>query len=612
MPAERLDRKVTVILATDVAAYSKHVEQDESLTIKTYSEREAVLLKLIEDFRGRVFNTAGDSVLAEFASAVDAVECAAAFQVQMVEINSHPDTKCKLEFRIGINMGDVVQKDGNLLGDGVNIAGRLEALSQPNGVSVSKSIHDLVAPKTNLTFNDLGIQKIKENEFHAFDLMMKHSRVRSRKYAKGKNFRALLASIAIAAISIAGLISFILSYEKPADNQHEAVLTSIPVILVEPIGVSENQKELQKPFTESVISGLSDFRGINVLSGNNSFFISNSNLSDKQIAEKFNVDYVVRGMIQTYGDKSRMNISLADLKQNKVIWSDQIDFNFEEIFELQDRVNDSILSQLQVEAVAGDIVNDLREYAQNFEFLTLYLNWSAELQKWNPESHARAETFLSKMNELDSDNLLLHSATGWQTFQRVVFGLSTSFESDVEIMKTRNALAIQTMGRGEDYAQRAMFEYFFFSKTCEAALADVETSLKRGQNVRVYQITGAVYAACDRVEEAIIYNRKALASTPNDIGWFLTVDLVSNLWKLDRYEEIKEVIEAKIDAADMDPRIMAIFAVVEQKAGNKKRAKELIARAKINGLVPDRIKTWLRGQAAAIKLIEQINEIDSF
>ena len=180
MSAERLDRKVTVILATDVAAYSKHVEQDESLTIKTYSEREAVLLKLIGDFRGRVFNTAGDSVLAEFASAVDAVECAAAFQVQMVAINSQPVTKCKLEFRIGINMGDVVQKDGNLLGDGVNIAARLEALSQPNGVSVSKSIHDLVAPKTNLVFNDLGIQKIKENEFHAFDLMMKHSKKRSK------------------------------------------------------------------------------------------------------------------------------------------------------------------------------------------------------------------------------------------------------------------------------------------------------------------------------------------------------------------------------------------------------------------------------------------------
>ena len=215
MPAERLDRKVTVILATDVAAYSKHVEQDESLTIKTYSERETVLLKLIKDFRGRVFNTAGDSVLAEFSSAVDAVECAAAFQVQMVEINSQSDTKCKLEFRIGINMGDVVQKDGNLLGDGVNIAARLEALSQPNGVSVSKSIHDLVAPKTNLAFNDLGIQKIKENEFHAFDLMMKHSQRRSK--SRGQPGKLMLggSALLVMVIFLAAALSLWSSEKEP-------------------------------------------------------------------------------------------------------------------------------------------------------------------------------------------------------------------------------------------------------------------------------------------------------------------------------------------------------------------------------------------------------------
>ena len=216
------------------------------------------------------------------------------------------------------------------------------------------------------------------------------------------------------------------------------------------------------------------------------------------------------------------------------------------------------------------------------------------------------------MRALDGGNLLLHNATGWQTFQRVAFGLSTDFAGDVDIMKQRNQLAIDTMGRGEDYAQRAMFEYFFFSKTCEAALADIETALGRGQNVRVHQITGAIYAACERVEEAVIYNRKALAATPNDTGWFLTVDLVSNLWKLDRYDDIREVIEDKIDAADMDQRVLAIFAVVEHAAGNTDRAEALLARATTSGLVPDRIKTWLRGQPAALKLIEQINEIAPF
>lgn len=622
MSEQRLERKITVILATDVVAYSKHVEADETGTINTYRDREAILLTLIEDFRGRVFNTAGDSVLAEFASAVDAVECAAAFQTRIVEINDRPDAGRKLAFRIGINMGDVVLQDGNLLGDGVNIAARLEALAQPNGVLVSKSVHDLVAPKTTLSFTDLGLQKVKDNEFHAFDLMLDHTEKRRLKRAGGRGLTAIAAALVVAVLAGA---AFLMTAgdkldEKPggkpddrSDNRGQAVLaTSIPVILVEPIDVSEDDRELQKPFTESVISGLSGFRGINVLSSNNSFFIANAGLSDPQIAAQFNVDFIVRGTIQTYGNRSRMNVSLADLAQNKVMWSDQIDFTIDEIFDLQDRVNDAILSQLQIDAVAGDIVNDLRDYAGSFEFLTLYLNWSTEIQKWDPESHKRAATFLDSMRALDADNLLLHNATGWQTFQKIAFGLSTDFAGDVDIMKQRNQLAIDTMGRGEDYAQRAMFEYFFFSKTCEAALADIETALGRGQNVRVHQITGAIYAACERVEEAVIYNRKALAATPNDTGWFLTVDLVSNLWKLDRYDDIREVIEDKIDAADMDQRVLAIFAVVEHAAGNTDRAEALLARATTSGLVPDRIKTWLRGQPAALKLIEQINEIAPF
>ena len=612
MSEQRLERKITVILATDVVAYSKHVEADETDTIKTYRDREAILLKLIDDFRGRVFNTAGDSVLAEFASAVDAVECAAAFQTRIVEINDRPDAGRKLAFRIGVNMGDVVQQDGNLLGDGVNIAARLEALAQPNGVSVSKSVHDLVAPKTALGFTDLGLQKVKDNEFHAFDLMLEHTEKRSLTRAGGRGLTVIVAALVVAAAAIAGAAFLMTAGDRPAEDGQDAVATSIPVILVEPIDVSEGDRELQKPFTESVISGLSDFRGINVLSSNNSFFIANAGLSDPQIAAQFNVDFIVRGTIQTYGNRSRMNVSLADLAQNKVMWSDQIDFTIDEIFDLQDRVNDAILSQLQIDAVAGDIVNDLRDYAGSFEFLTLYLNWSTELQKWDPESHKRAETFLQEMRALDPGNLLLHSATGWQTFQKIAFGLSTNFAGDVDIMKQRNELAIDTMGRGEDYAQRAMFEYFFFSKTCAAALADVKTALGRGQNVRVHQITGGIYAACDRVEEAVIYNRKALAATPNDTGWFLTVDLVSNLWKLDRYDDIRDVVENKIDAADMDQRILAIFAVVEHKAGNTRRAEELLARATTSGLVPDRIKTWLRGQPAAFRLIDQINEIAPF
>ena len=407
--------------------------------------------------------------------------------------------------------------------------------------------------------------------------------------------------------------TFLLSInDNEADDVNAGNLKSIPLILVQPVVVSDTEIKLQKPLTEGIISGLSDFRGISVLSSNNSFFISNSNLDDQQIHKLYNVDFIVQASVQTYGEKARINMTLADLKENKVIWSDKLDFTLDEIFKMQDRVNEIILKQIQVDAVAGSIVNDIREYAEDFEFLSLYLNWSAELQKWNPESHKRAQEFLKGMKSFNPDNLLLHNAIGWQIFQRLAFGLSTDLEADIEIMRKQNQLAIETMGRGEDYAQRAMFEYFFFSNSCEAALADVETSLNRGQNVRVHQITGAIYAACGRLEEAVIYNRKALAATPNDIGWFLNVDLVSNLWKLDRFDEIRKVIESKIDADDMDVRILSIFAVVEKRDGNNIRAKEMIDRAISKGLTTDQIKNWLRGQPEALKLIDQINEITPF
>ena len=143
--------------------------------IKSLRAYEKILTKLFDEFDARLFNTGGDSFLAEFPSAVSAVECAVAFQEAIQERNKADDTTVKLEFRIGINSGDVIKEKDNLLGDGVNIAARLEALAQTGGVTVSKVIYDYVKGKTEYEFNDLGIQKVKQNEFHAFDLLMDKS-----------------------------------------------------------------------------------------------------------------------------------------------------------------------------------------------------------------------------------------------------------------------------------------------------------------------------------------------------------------------------------------------------------------------------------------------------
>ena len=150
------NRKIAVILVADVVGYSKHMEHDENSTLQAYSECEKILKQFLSKRNGSIFNTAGDSVLIEFTSAVNAVGFAVDFQTKMIERNKSGNVPAMLEFRIGINMGDVVSREGNLLGDGVNIAARLEAW-RAKWCCISKSIHDFVVPKTKLTFNDLGV-----------------------------------------------------------------------------------------------------------------------------------------------------------------------------------------------------------------------------------------------------------------------------------------------------------------------------------------------------------------------------------------------------------------------------------------------------------------------
>ena len=154
MSAE-LNRKIAVIFVVDVVGYSKHMEVNENGTVHSYNECERILKKLLNKYNGSVFNTAGDSVLAEFASAVNAVECGVEFQNEIKKRNQSNKNGMNLEFRIGINMGDVVNKDGNLIGDGVNIAARLEALAQPNGITISKSVYDFVVPKTKIIIPEM-------------------------------------------------------------------------------------------------------------------------------------------------------------------------------------------------------------------------------------------------------------------------------------------------------------------------------------------------------------------------------------------------------------------------------------------------------------------------
>ena len=172
MSSQNIDRKIAVIFATDVVGYSKHIETDESATITNLRACESLLNDIFGKYKARLFNTGGDSFFAEFESAVAAVECAVEFQNAIKRRNSTLEATVKLEFRIGINIWDVIKEKGNLLGDGVNIAARLESLAQAGGISISKGIFEYVSSKTKLSFVNQGMQKVKSNRFHVYDVIL--------------------------------------------------------------------------------------------------------------------------------------------------------------------------------------------------------------------------------------------------------------------------------------------------------------------------------------------------------------------------------------------------------------------------------------------------------
>ncbi|HAK98717.1 MAG TPA: hypothetical protein DCP14_05130, partial [Rhodobiaceae bacterium] len=563
MPAERLDRKVTVILATDVAAYSKHVEQDESLTIKTYSERESVLLKLIEGFRGRVFNTAGDSVLAEFASAVDAVECAAAFQVQMVEINSQPDTECKLEFRIGINMGDVVQRESNLLGDGVNIAARLEALSQPNGVSVSKSIYDLVAPKTILTFNDLGIQKIKENEFHAFDLMMKHSQRRSK--SRGHRGKLMLGggALLVMVIFLAAALSF-WSSEKEPENNIFVQNSSEPTVLIYPLenlSDKEDSNSLSAAFTDSMIQNLSQYSGVVVLSGSTSKHAKKNEYSDLEIKENYGASLVVKGSIQSAGSTSRVGIRLIDLERNKVAWSDKYQFEPNEIFEIQDKIGDAILSHLHVNVVSGSIVDEYTKTYGTLENLTIFLNARNEWRKFNPDGHRAFWRYIAQLEDaLGKDSPVLYRQKAWGIYQRMGLGISENVGADKTKLFELADADVAHFGSSQSYALRALIEMRFADNGCGESISIIRKALSVGETSDALTISGAIERKCGDIDTSVRDLAKALKITPNDNGFFIRRQLAGSLYIKGDLENLERLVEPNIERSDIYSGMLALLA----------------------------------------------------
>src|SRR5437588_3182117 len=306
MAEDRVERRLAAILAADVAGYSRLMGADEEGTLAALkAHRRAVLDPKITEHRGRIVKTTGDGLLVEFASVVDAVRCAVDMQRQMAERNAGVAAEQRIEFRIGLNVGDIIIDDKDIYGDGVNIAARLEGLAEPGGICVSRVVRDQVRDKLDFAFEDMGEQQVKN-----IARPVRVYRVRATASERPN-------TTAVPALTLP---------DKP----------SVAVLPFTNMCADPEQEFFADGITEDVITALSRYPSLFVIARNSCFTYKGRAVDLKQMGRELGVRYVLEGSLRRAGNRIRVTAQLVEAETVKHVWADRYDREVADIFALQD------------------------------------------------------------------------------------------------------------------------------------------------------------------------------------------------------------------------------------------------------------------------------------
>ena len=463
MAERHVQRRLAAILAADVVGYSRLMEQDEAGTLAALRvRRKDVLEPVVAKHQGRVFKVTGDGVLVEFASAVNAVQCAVELQQGMAAANDGQPQDRHIVLRIGVNLGDVMVEGSDLYGDGVNIAARLEALCEPAGVWISDNIHKQIRGKTDLLFEDVGEQSLKNIAEPI------------------RTYRVISASFG--------------THKSPI----QAAVPSRPSIAVLPFTNMSGDPEQQyfsDGITEDIITELSRFRELMVISRTSSFAFRGKAAPIAEVARKLGVQYVVEGSIRKSGNQVCITAQLIDASGDEHIWAEHYDRELEDIFALQDdvvhRVTSTLVGRLEhkrQERAKRQSRSELRAY-------DIYLRAREHFFHWSPDDNRKAAELLETAIEIEPNYaaaLALLSEVYWRDWLN---GLSMDPQRDL-LNSCRMAAKAVELDDGDSRTHTSMGVIYLFSNEPGRAKHHFATALRLNPNdtrVLVYWSRHAVF-----------------------------------------------------------------------------------------------------------------------
>jgi TolB-like protein/class 3 adenylate cyclase/Tfp pilus assembly protein PilF len=492
----RVERRLSAIVSADVAGYSRLMGLDETGTARILREHRVVFDALVARHGGRIVKTTGDGVLLEFPSVVNAVECAVAVQAVMAERNDGIPQDERMLFRIGINLGDILIEGDDILGDGVNIAARLEGIATPGGICISGSAHDQVRGKVAVEFTDLGEQQLKNiaRPVRAYAVVRDGPGVRTQ----------------------AG---------STTPSPSSAPRLSIVVLPFANIGGDPEQEYFVDGVTESLTTDLSRIAGSFVIARNTAFTFKGKAVDVKQIGRELNVRYVLEGSVQRGGDRLRVNVQLIDAETGNHLWAERFDKPVADLFDMQDEIVSRLANTLDAQLIAAEARR--AEGLLHPNSMDLYFQGRA---CWNkgltPEYLTQAHGYFERALARDPGNIEALVGTA-----QVQIALSTAYGDRIARLAEAETASIRVLSIAPNHASAHLVLAIVQMLTNRAAqgIAECERALALDRNLATaHAFIGYAKLALGRAEETEAHILEALRISPRDILAYQWMQIAGN------------------------------------------------------------------------------------
>jgi adenylate cyclase len=491
LATERVERRLTAILAADVAGYSRLMGADEEGTLaQLKAHRRALVDPKIAEHRGRIVKTTGDGMLVEFASVVDAVRCAIELQRGMAERNAEVPQEKRIEFRVGIHQGDIVVEDQDIFGDGVNVAARLESLAEPGGICVSGRVQEDARGKLDIAFEDAGDQQLKNIE-----RPVRIYRVLSNAAAGSSR----------PALPLPG---------KP----------SIAVLPFQNMSGDPEQEYFADGMVEEIITALSRFRQLFVIARNSTFTYKGQAADVKQVSRELGVRYVLEGSVRKGGNRVRVTAQLIDAASSAHVWAERYDRDVSDVFAVQDEITASVAGVIEPTLADVEQQRVLRKPPERLDAWEAYQRGLWHFNKFGPEENQTAQTFFRRTIELDPNFAPGHYGLAL-ALQWDIWHYSTRPFSEVQGAPLTEARIALSLDDKDAMAHAVLAHMTMWGGEWEAAIAEARTAFALNPNSAfVLSMLGCVLGFGGHREEALNRLQQAMRASPHDpLIWLWTL-----------------------------------------------------------------------------------------